>query len=572
MLINIFFSCKFSELFGPEWKEKMVLYTFGSILESETFFELFSPEWEGKMEMVLGFHLGMEVSSQNSRLMHLLKESLFRNLILQALQSGMERENGFPNSWSGLVRENSSLNSSVQNGKGKHFPNSSVWTGKRKQFSELFNLEWKGKMVSSPSFLIQNARENSSPSSSVWNAKENVQNVKENGSLSSSVLRTLQFDGEIGRISFSSSLGFQINSPLVWALEIRKQFMNFILDYGSFFMKFPSDLENLVSFEVIKTFFSERLLLDLKNQNVGFVTFGSRNSELELFSSKIWNWNYKFYSASEIWNRKRNFASEINILTEHFFFFCKFTPGLEKLKHSALEIETETFAPKLEKLRLSFSLINTGALPDLQLIISPDCRKKEWVKELVRSTLIYRHIIDKTSTDPSCDLDEDIFIQNSTLDQSCTFLLSFFNLTKLINIKKTLQKSSSTASYFSSNFYYYHQDLYYKVTELELDPIDVPTSICLLTSLNNTADNQIHIYTDRSLFYSQKGAHMTILATPLNISLTIYTDSQAAIDDIQFFIDLEEKYISFQLVKIKGHADDSHNETADLLAKQESYS
>ncbi|RIA95822.1 hypothetical protein C1645_816268 [Glomus cerebriforme] len=39
----------------------------------------------------------------------------------------------------------------------------------------------------------------------------------------------------------NSSFSLFVNSPLVWALGIRKQFLDFISGYGSFFAKFSSD-------------------------------------------------------------------------------------------------------------------------------------------------------------------------------------------------------------------------------------------------------------------------------------------------------------------------------------------
>ncbi|RIA88084.1 hypothetical protein C1645_826852, partial [Glomus cerebriforme] len=79
---------RFSELFGPDWEEKTVLCAFSSILESETVFLAFglvhSPSVRalGIRKRFLDFISGMEVSSQNFHLMHLLKESLVETIQL----------------------------------------------------------------------------------------------------------------------------------------------------------------------------------------------------------------------------------------------------------------------------------------------------------------------------------------------------------------------------------------------------------------------------------------------------------------------------------------------------------
>ncbi|RIA83053.1 hypothetical protein C1645_834397, partial [Glomus cerebriforme] len=70
---------RFSELFDLDWEGKMLLYAFGSILKSETYVKLGndSPSVRalGISKRFLDFISGMEVSSRNSHLMHLLKES-----------------------------------------------------------------------------------------------------------------------------------------------------------------------------------------------------------------------------------------------------------------------------------------------------------------------------------------------------------------------------------------------------------------------------------------------------------------------------------------------------------------
>ncbi|RIA98628.1 hypothetical protein C1645_731522 [Glomus cerebriforme] len=131
LLTFLFFSCRFSELFGPNWERKMfdtrirndlsvfnpilknslcfqfdtgirkVLYTFSLILELEIVlltFRLvckikndFSLIWTlGIRKRFLNFILGIEVSLRNFHLMHLLKESLVEMIWLWKFRIGKE--------------------------------------------------------------------------------------------------------------------------------------------------------------------------------------------------------------------------------------------------------------------------------------------------------------------------------------------------------------------------------------------------------------------------------------------------------------------------------------------------
>ncbi|RIA85759.1 hypothetical protein C1645_830309 [Glomus cerebriforme] len=109
---SILESKMFSELFSPDWEGKTLLCAFSSILESETVFRALQSRLGGEnaslcfrfdtgirngslsfqinfslvqtlgiRKWFLDFISGIEISSQNSHLMHLLKESLLENLV-----------------------------------------------------------------------------------------------------------------------------------------------------------------------------------------------------------------------------------------------------------------------------------------------------------------------------------------------------------------------------------------------------------------------------------------------------------------------------------------------------------
>ncbi|RIA79455.1 hypothetical protein C1645_840631 [Glomus cerebriforme] len=104
-------------------------------------------------------------------------------------------------------------------------PNSLVCNGKEKQFSELFSLKWILETFINISFFSCRFSEFFNPE---WEGKMS-ELARKNGSLNSLVQNGKEkypewkgkmFDAGIKKDSF----GFQINSPLVWVLGIRKWF------------------------------------------------------------------------------------------------------------------------------------------------------------------------------------------------------------------------------------------------------------------------------------------------------------------------------------------------------------